>query len=86
MKLKNYLLFLLLLVVLVMAGCEQQKDPLSQVLEKGTLTVAMRNTPAVFYEHRDGYAGFEYELVKSFADHLGVKLKVVNLTDRKSVV
>lgn len=81
MKLKNYLLFLLLLVVLVMAGCEQQKDPLSQVLEKGTLTVAMRNTPAVFYEHRDGYAGFEYELVKSFADHLGVKLKVVNLTN-----
>ncbi|NLW04508.1 MAG: membrane-bound lytic murein transglycosylase MltF [Pseudomonadaceae bacterium] len=80
MKLKKSLLLLLLLMFLVVAGCKQT-DPLSQVLKTGTLTVAMRNTPAVFYEHRDGYAGFEYELVKSFADHLGVKLKVINLAN-----
>lgn len=76
MKLK--LFFPLLLAFVMMAGC-QQKDPLSKVLDTGTLTVAMRNTPAVFYEHREGSAGFEYELVRSFADHLGVELKVVNL-------
>ena len=79
MKLKLFLP-LLLLVLLVTSGCNQ-KDPLTKVLETGTLTVAMRNTPAVFYEHRDGYAGFEYELVRSFADHLGVELKVVNFAN-----
>jgi len=79
MKLK-FFLPLLLLVLLVTSGCNQ-KDPLTKVLETGTLTVAMRNTPAVFYEHRDGYAGFEYELVRSFADHLGVELEVVNFAN-----
>ncbi len=82
MKLKiNVLLPLFLLMLFsTLIGCKQT-DPLSKVLETGTLTVAMRNTPAVFYEHREGYAGFEYELVRSFAEHLGVKLKVVNLSN-----
>lgn len=81
MTLKKPLLQLLLLIMfVVMVGCKQT-DPLNKVLEAGTLTVAMRNTPAVFYEHREGYAGFEYELVHSFATHLGVELKVVNLAN-----
>lgn len=78
MNLKSFLS--LLLAIVVLAGCKET-DPLTKVLETGTLTVAMRNTPAVFYEHRDGYAGFEYELVRSFADHLGVELKIVNLAN-----
>lgn len=78
MKLKLFLP--LLLLALLVTGCKQ-KDPLSKVLETGTLTVAMRNTPAVFYEHREGYAGFEYELIKSFADHLGVELKISNFAN-----
>ena len=77
---KSKLSFLLLLLTLVVtAGCKQT-DPLAKVLETGTLTVAMRNNPAVFYEHREGYAGFEYELVRTFADHLGVELKIVSLS------
>lgn len=76
MKLKISII-LLLLTVAVMTGCKRN-DPLTKVLKTGTLTVAMRNTPAVFYEHREGYAGFEYELVRSFADHLGVELKIVS--------
>ncbi|WP_404414698.1 membrane-bound lytic murein transglycosylase MltF [Marinospirillum sp.] len=73
MKFKVYSLFLLLLVML--AGCSQV-DPLEKVLEKGRLSVALRSSPAVFYEHREGHAGFEYELIKSFAEHLGVELKI----------
>lgn len=69
---------LLVVAVLLLSGC-RQVDPLDQVLKKGTLTVAMRNTPAVYYEHREGAAGFEYELVKAFADHLGVGLDVVTV-------
>lgn len=73
MKFKVYSLFLFLLVML--AGCSQV-DPLEKVLEKGHLTVALRSSPAVFYEHREGHAGFEYELIKSFAEHLGVELRI----------
>lgn len=76
MKLKIVMVFLVML--LVVAGC-RQADPLGQVLSKGSLTVAMRNTPSVYYEHRDGYAGFEYELVRSFAEHLGVELNIVSM-------
>lgn len=80
MKLKSFslLLILLLVMLLLVTGC-RQADPLSQVLSKGSLTVAMRNTPSVYYEHREGYAGFEYELVRSFAEHLGVELKIVSV-------
>lgn len=73
MKLKVYSLIVLLLVLL--AGCSQV-DPLEKVLEKGRLTVALRSSPAVFYEHRESHAGFEYELVQAFADHLGVELDI----------
>ncbi|SFX30255.1 membrane-bound lytic murein transglycosylase MltF [Marinospirillum alkaliphilum] len=74
MKLKT--LLVLFLMLLLAAGC-QQADPLGEVLQKGTLKVAMRNTPSVYYEHREGAAGFEYELVRSFAEHLGVELEIV---------
>ncbi|WP_114417213.1 membrane-bound lytic murein transglycosylase MltF [Marinospirillum perlucidum] len=74
MKFKIISLFLILLIALV--GCSRV-DPLEEVLQKGHLKVALRSSPAVFYEHREGHAGFEYELVKAFADHLGVELKIV---------
>lgn len=74
MKPKFFPLFIIMLLALV--GCDRA-DPLEKVLEKGTLTVALRSSPAVFYEHREGHAGFEYELVRSFAEHLGVELKIV---------
>lgn len=60
-------------------------DPLTQVLETGTLTVAMRTAPTVYYEHRDGPAGFEYELVRSFADYLGVELKILEYPNAQAM-
>ncbi len=36
-----------------------------------------RNAPTTWYEGRDGNAGFEYELAKSFAAYLHVELKLV---------
>lgn len=75
---------ILLLLPLTLAGCEQQTR-LERVLQQGTLTVAMRNTPAAFYEHKEGPAGFEYELVKAFADYLGVELKVVRAESQQAM-
>lgn len=45
-------------------------------MEEGQLRVITRNTPSTYFEDRNGPAGFEYDLVKRFADDLGVKLTV----------
>ena len=40
------------------------------------LRVITRNSPATYFQDRNGETGFEYELVKRFADDLGVKLQI----------
>lgn len=50
---------------------------LEQVLSRGTLTVITRNSPTTFYETSDGEAGLEHDLIKGFAEFLGVDFKVV---------
>ncbi len=52
-------------------------DRLNSILQKKILTVVTRNAPTTWYEGRDGNAGFEYELAKSFAAYLHVELKLV---------
>ncbi|MBH8579786.1 membrane-bound lytic murein transglycosylase MltF [Bisbaumannia pacifica] len=47
---------------------------LATIRERAFLSVLTRNTPTTFYQGRHGPAGFEYELVRRFADHLGVSL------------
>ena len=49
---------------------------LENVLERGALHVVSRNGPTTYYEHGDGYTGFEYELAHAFADYLGVELVI----------
>ncbi|SPJ33725.1 membrane-bound lytic murein transglycosylase MltF [Kushneria phyllosphaerae] len=49
---------------------------LSDVKQRDFLEIATRNTPATFYEGRQGPTGFEFELFRRFADELGVSLAV----------
>ena len=49
---------------------------LNQILKKGELTVITRNNAHCYYSYRDQEMGFEYDLAKAFADHIGVTLKV----------
>lgn len=51
---------------------------LEKVQSRGTLIVVTRNSPTTLYETADGGdAGLEYDLIKGFADSLGVTLKPV---------
>ncbi|MDH5392526.1 MAG: membrane-bound lytic murein transglycosylase MltF [Gammaproteobacteria bacterium] len=52
-------------------------NQLEKVLSRGELTVITRNSPTTFYETTDGDTGLEYDLIKGFADSLGVKFKIV---------
>jgi membrane-bound lytic murein transglycosylase F len=71
--------FTLCLILLAGTGCNQfsPRDELETIIDRGTLRVLIRNNATCYFEGPQGFAGFEYDLVKSFADHLGVKLKCV---------
>ena len=47
---------------------------LEEILTREFLQVHTRNTPTTYYEGREGPTGFEYELARRFAAHLGVSL------------
>ncbi|NIA19091.1 MAG: membrane-bound lytic murein transglycosylase MltF [Xanthomonadaceae bacterium] len=71
----RYLILILFLLCLLLTSCTPVKiDSLS--ITPGKLTVLIRNIPTVYYEGPEGKMGFEYDLVKAFADHLGLELKL----------
>ncbi|MEZ9231795.1 membrane-bound lytic murein transglycosylase MltF [Vibrio amylolyticus] len=60
-------------------GCQIESDPkseLDQVLERGVLRVGTLNNQLSYYIGPDGPAGLDYELVREFANELGVKLEM----------
>ncbi|MEA2109350.1 MAG: membrane-bound lytic murein transglycosylase MltF [Pseudomonadota bacterium] len=66
-------LFLFLLSLLFFS-CNPVPDSIS--IAPGKLTVLIRNIPTAYYEGPDGKMGFEYDLAKTFADHMGLELKL----------
>lgn len=56
---------------LMLSGCVDKPNTLERVKEDGVLRVITRNSPATYFQDRNGETGFEYELVKRFADDLG---------------
>jgi len=76
------LLALLALLTLV-GGCERfRSDTLGEIRERGTLRVAMLNSPTTYYLGADGFEGPEYALVERFANELEVTVEVVPVADR----
>src|SRR5690606_14941473 len=69
-------LFFLLLCVLL-GSCSSPPRVLDQILALGELRVLTHNGPATFYYGKDEPRGIEYELVRGFAERLGVDLKIV---------
>ncbi len=60
----------------MLGACVEKPSTLERVKEDGVLRVVTRNSPATYFQDRNGETGFEYELVKRFADDLGVKLEI----------
>lgn len=52
------------------------KTELQAIREAGTLKLVTRNTPSTYFLEKGQPAGFEYELAKAFAEHIGVELDV----------
>jgi len=65
------------LVGILLVACGRPATILDQVLDQNELIVITRNGPTTYYEGSNGPTGFEYELVKLFAEYLGVELRIV---------
>ncbi|TWI58730.1 membrane-bound lytic murein transglycosylase F [Pseudomonas duriflava] len=70
-------------IFLLLQGCEEpeeappvQPTTLERIQKEGVLRVITRNSPATYFQDRNGDTGFEYELVKRFATELGLKLQI----------
>lgn len=54
-----------------------EKNKLQTVIAAGELVVLTRTSPTTYYETPEGPAGFEHDLVKSFAESLGVNPRFI---------
>jgi membrane-bound lytic murein transglycosylase F len=63
-------------LVFILNACAPQRSVLEQVIAMGELHVLTRNSGTTYFEGPQGPAGLEYELMRRFADKLGVELKV----------
>ena len=67
---------ILLLLVVVITLLLSRDSSLDDLIKKGELVVISRESPTTLYQHSDGHAGPEYDYLKSFAEFLGVDLRL----------
>ncbi len=63
-------------MLLLMSTCAQPPSLLDEITALGELRVITRNSPTTYYTGANGPEGPEYDLIKGFADFIGVKLKL----------
>ena len=70
---------LIILLAALLATCGNRPTLLEEVRALGELRVVTRNSPITYFIGQAGPEGPDYELVRGFAGHLGVKLKIVEV-------
>jgi len=68
-------LMLALACIFSITGSVRPND-VEQIRSQGEVVVVTRNSPTTYFEDNIGPTGYEYELAKAFADHLGVDLVI----------
>ncbi|WP_043892710.1 membrane-bound lytic murein transglycosylase MltF [Providencia sneebia] len=62
-----------------------QNNQLNQILSRGELRVSAISSPLIYVDEQKNFHGFDYELVQSFADYLGVKLVITMMPTVESL-
>src|SRR3954471_156287 len=65
---------------------EPVKRDLEEIRARGTLTVLAPYNSTTYFVYRGEPLGYEYELLRAFAESQGLKLKMVVVTDPKSLL
>lgn len=74
-RFKVAVIFVLILAALIITR-ETRQTHLQEVLDRGTLKVATRLGPLIYYQRDEQPGGLDYYLVKAFAERLGVELDI----------
>lgn len=72
-------LLLVIFVTILLSACDKKNDSsdLSRILARGYINVGTIFGPTNYYTTANGFAGFEYELAKKYADSLDVELRII---------
>ncbi len=79
-------LVLYIALAALLGTCSSAPPLLDQVLETGELRVVTRDSPTAYVVSPDGSSGPEYDLVRAFADELGVELIIESVQSVSEVV
>ena len=74
------------LSIALLYACSPNRNMLEQVEYSGELHILTRNAATTYYAGPHGPAGLEYDLVKAFADSLGVKLVIKTSDNLKEIL
>ena len=69
--------FILVSIILTLTACSNEAGRLKEIKAKGELVVLTRNAATTYYELRESFMGVEYDMVKAFADSIGVKVRFI---------
>mgnify|MGYP006090442617 CR=1 FL=1 len=61
-------------------------NSLEKIITKKEIVFATRVSPSSYYKVKDKEIGFEYDLMKQFANHLDVKLKIIVIEDINKMI
>jgi membrane-bound lytic murein transglycosylase F len=78
--------FLYISLAALLGTCSPQATILEQVLDTGELRVVTRDSPTAYIDGPDGPSGPEYDLVRAFADDLGVDLVIETVQSVSEVI
>ncbi len=65
---------------------KQERTILDKIREANTLNVVLLNAPSTYYIGPEGPQGFEYDLLQSYAEHLGVDLNITTAHTIKEAI
>ena len=77
---------LVITVAALLGTCSTPPDLLDQILEVGELRVVTRDSPSSYVIGPDGPSGPEFDLVRAFADDLGVALYIESVDSVSEIV
>lgn len=87
-KLRKYILLTGLLVFVLLSGCQSRKKQgdLPGIMERGRLVAITSYSPISYFIYHGEPMGYEYELLKMFGDHLGIKLEIKLARDLEEMI
>ncbi|NWO05881.1 MAG: membrane-bound lytic murein transglycosylase MltF [Alteromonadaceae bacterium] len=78
-------LAVILLAAAMLSGCSRPST-LQEIRNEGVLHVITREAPSLYYQQRGDYTGYDYQLARHLADHLGVELRVRVAEDNSEIL